>query len=328
VESYFSRTSSVVNPSAEAAAAWSTAQEICDEIASAEARNLAEEMLGDLLEAKNVAEVAATWSIAHDIYDEILIEETRNLAEEMLANLVEAEKTAQGILEQDILEQVLTESCTQVAEEVLATMATSGQISPLPVCGVWYKSKEKWAGQSHHPSRSHSNVRHTLQRLRLPVPPSLTSAAQPPSNTFAAWSPVLNVLKVLEDLEDQDKKAFLGQHEDAPTSSKGLQTHRHVRAAHVFTDGWHTERQIRDTSFSRARSSKADMESYPATTSLTTTAWHTERQMRDTLQRASSKTCLARTPLPLNRTTSNDSQYHSLDEEQVHPRTQPCQNTD
>ena len=171
-------------------------------------------MLGELLEAKNVAE--ATWSIAHDIYDEILIEETRNLAEEiivearnlaeeMLANLVEAEKTAQGILEQDILEQFLTESCIQVAEEVLATMATIGQISPLPVCGVWYKSKEKWAGQSHHPSRSHSNVRHTLQRLRLPLPPSLTSAAQPPNNTFAAWSPVLNVLKVLEDLEDQDK---------------------------------------------------------------------------------------------------------------------------
>ena len=83
-------------------------------------------MLGELLEAKNVAEVAATRSIAHDIYDEILIEETRNLveeiivearnlAEEMLANLVEAEKTAQGSLEQDILEQVLTESCTQIA---------------------------------------------------------------------------------------------------------------------------------------------------------------------------------------------------------------------
>jgi hypothetical protein len=288
-------------------------------------------MLGELLEAEKAAQVAATWSIAHDIYDEILILEARNIAEEMLANLVEAEKTAQGILEQDILEQVLTESCTQIAEEVLATMAASGQISPLPVCGVWYKSKEKWAGQSHHPSRSHSNVRHTLQRLRLPLPPSLTSAAQPPNNTFAAWSPVLNVLKVLEDLEEQDKEACRGQHEDAssrPTSSKGWETHRHVRAAHVFTDGWHTERQIRDTSSSRARSSKAGMQSYPATTSPTTTGWHTERQMRDTLQRASSKTCLPRTPLPLKRTTSNNSLYHSLDEEQVHPRTQPCQNTD
>ena len=309
---------------------------ICDEIASAEARNLAEEMLGELLEAKNVAEVAATWSIAHDIYDEILMEETRNLAEEMLgnlvgadkqmlANLVQAEKTAQVILEQDILEQVLTESCTQIAEELLATMATSGQISPLPVCGVWYKSKEKWAGQSHHPSRSHSNVRHTLQRLRLPLPPSLTSAAQPPNNTFAAWSPVLNVLKVLED---QDKEAF--QHEDAssrPTSSKGWETHRHVRAAHVFTDGWHTERHKRDTSSSRARRWKAGIQSYPATTSPTTTVSHKERQMRDSLQRGSSNTFLPRTPLPLNRTSSNDSHYHSLDEEQVRPRTQPCQNT-